>query len=133
MSTGYFGNGGTLKIGSTTISELTSITPPGFEADDIDVTTHNSDKVREFIKGLIDPGEITYEGNFNYTDYANAYASMMTTSLQSITITLPTLPSATKFECNGYMKNLECEDPHDDKIPFSGGIKVSGKPVLTQV
>lgn len=134
MSAGVFGNGSTFKLGSNTISELTSIGLPGMSADDIDITTHNdSDRVRQFIKGLIDPGEIAIEGNMDYTEYANLYASMTTTSVESITITLPTSPSVTKFEANGYLKSLEGSSPHDEKIDMSGSVKISGKPVLTKV
>ena len=134
MSDGTFGNGSTFVIGSATVSELTGIGLPGLSADDIDITTHNdSDRVRQFIKGLIDPGEISLEGNMLYTDYATLYAEMMTTSLASITITLPTSPSVTKFEGNGYLKSLEGNSPHDEKIEMSGAVKLSGKPVLSQV
>lgn len=134
MSDGTFGNGATLNLGGNTISELTNIGLPGMSADDIDITTHNdADRVRQFIKGLIDPGEIAIEGNMLYTDYANLYASMTTTSLESITVTLPTSPSVTKFEANGYLKGLEGSSPHDEKIDMSGSLKISGKPVLTKV
>lgn len=134
MSDATFGNGSTLNIGGTTVSELTNIGLPGMSADDIDITTHNDpDRVRQFIKGLIDPGEIAIEGNMLYTDYGTLYAQMVTTSLSSITITLPTSPSTTQFEANGYMKGLEGGSPHDEKIDMSGSLKISGKPTLTQI
>lgn len=131
---GYFGNGGEFSVGATTVSELTSITAPGLSADTIDVTTHNSStRFREFVKGLIDAGEVAVEGNFNYTDYAVVYGAMATTSLQSITVTVPTSPSNTIFACNGMLTGLEVEDPHDDKVGFSATIKITGQPVLTVV
>lgn len=134
MSTGVLGNGATLQISTSTITELTSIGLPGLSADDLDVTTHNdTDKVRQFVKGLIDAGEVSFEGNVNYTDYAAVYAQAVTTSSYTVTITLPTSPSVTKFECYGYVKGLEGEAPHDDLINFSGSLKISGKPILTQV
>jgi predicted secreted protein len=134
MSAGTFGNGATFKLGTnSTVSELTSIGMPSLSADDIDVTTHNdTDKVREFIKGLIDPGEVSIEGNMNYDDYAILYAAMTTTSLYSLTITLPTSPSVTNFAANCFMKGLESEAPHDDKIEMSASLKITGKPVLTK-
>jgi predicted secreted protein len=131
---GTFGYGGTFKLGTTTVSELTSIKPPSYEADDIEVTTHNSsDRFKEYIKGLIDAGEVEIEGNFSYTDYATVYSAMITSSLYSVTITLPTTPSRTQFLCNGFVTGLECEDPVDDKIEFSATLKISGKPALSQV
>jgi predicted secreted protein len=129
---GSFGNGGTLKIGTTTVSELTSVAAPNYSADTIDTTTHNcTDKFRTFVKGLIDAGEIPVEGNFSYTEYAVVYAAMVTTTQQSIAITIPTSPSVTTFACNGYVTGLECDDPHDDKVSFTATCKISGKPVLT--
>jgi predicted secreted protein len=129
---GTFANGAVFKIGTTTVSELTSIKPPSFESDDIDVTTHtNTTKFKEYIKGLTDAGEVSIEGNMNYTDYGTVYASAVTTTLQSITITLPTSPSVTTFTCNGYVKGLECEAPVDDKISYSATVKITGKPTLT--
>lgn len=129
---GTFGHGAVFKIGTTTVSELTSVKPPNYEADDIDVTTHStSSKFKEYIKGLMDAGEVEIEGYMDYTNYGTVYASMVTTTLQSLTITLPTTPSVTNFACNGYIKSLECEAPHDDKIEFSATAKVSGKPTLT--
>jgi hypothetical protein len=134
MSTGTFGNGAALGLGSTTISELTSIGLPGFSSDDIDVTTHNdSDRIRQFIKGLTDPGEIAFEGNMNYTDYANIFAQQITTSSFTATITVPTTPSVTVLQFQSYVKGLESTAPHDEKVEMSGTLKVSGLPILTKV
>lgn len=130
-----WGCGGTMNLDDTTVSQLEKIVPPGFEADDIETTTHdNTDGFKTFMKGLTDAGEVEMEGNFDYTNnYATCYELMATRTLQSVTITLPTSPSVTQFTCNGFMKSLECEDPVDDKISFAGTLKISGKPVITQV
>jgi hypothetical protein len=132
--TATWGCGGTFKIGTTTITQLNNIVPPGFDSDDIDVTTHdNTDGFRSFIKGMSDAGEIEIEGNFDYTNYSNCYALMTTRTLQTITITMPTQPSTTKFVCTGFVKGLETEDPVDEVIPFTCVVKVSGKPTLTKI
>ena len=131
---GTLGNGATFLIGTTTVTELTNISAPNFSSDDIDMTTHNSsDLFREFEKGLTDPGEITIEGNMNYTDYDTVYASAITTSMQSLTINLPTSPSVTQWIANGYIKGFESDVPHDDKIGFSATAKVSGLPTMQKV
>lgn len=131
---GTFGKGADFALGGTTVCELTNIGLPGFSADDIDVTTHcTTDYVRDFIKGLIDAGEVACEGNFDYTDYATVYEGMFTQSLYSCTIALPTSPSETKLEFSGYVKGLEGGAPHDDKIDASFTTKVTTKPVLSQV
>jgi len=131
---GVFSNGANFALGGTTVSELTSISFPGISADSIDVTTHNnSDKFREFIKGLSDGGEITIEGNMDYTDYDTVYASAITTSLYSATVTLPTSPSESQFLANVFVSGLEGDAPVDDKINFSATLKVTGKPVFQKI
>lgn len=131
---GTFANGTIFKLGTNTVSENVSISMPNFSADDIDVTTHNNTtKFREFIKGLTDAGEITIEGNMNYTDYDIIYQSATTTSLYSATITLPTAPSNTQWLANVYCNSFESDSPHDDKIGFSAGFKITGKPTMQKV
>ena len=129
-----FAQGTQLAIGGTTISELTSIGLPEFEADDIDVTTHNSsDYVREFVKGLTDAGEVPFEGVFNYTDYSELYALQFTQSLQSCTIAIPTTPSETQVLINGYVKSVNGTVPHDEKAEIGGSLKIANKPTMQQV
>jgi predicted secreted protein len=129
---GVFGLGATLVIGSTTVTKLTSIGLPAGSADDLDITTHdNTDRVREFIKGLIDPGEMSLEGIFTYAAYTAANDLLYAEGTTTVTITLPTTPSVTNFACYGYLKSLEGSAPHDDKIDFSATVKISGKPTVT--
>lgn len=134
---GIFAQGAQLAIGGTTVSELTNISLPEMNADDIDVTTHNSsDYFREFIKGLTDAGAITVEGYFNYTDYGTLYAMTSTLSLYSATINIPSTPSdasATQWLANVYLSSLTGGIPFDDKIDFSASLKITGKPTLQQV
>jgi uncharacterized glyoxalase superfamily protein PhnB len=131
---GTFGLGSTFKLGTTTITELTSISGPNFSADDIDVTTHaNTNTFKSFIKGLTDAGEITIEGNMIYTDYNTVYASAITTSLYSATITIPTSPSVTQWVANVYCKGFEIEMPFDDKVSFTGTFKIDGRPTMSRI
>lgn len=131
---GSFGNGATLVLGSTTVSEITKVSSPGFKADTIDTTTHNnSDKFRTFIKGLTDGGEITVEGNMNYTDYNTLYVMATTLSAYTATVTVPTTPSSSQWVASTLLTGLESGAPHDDKIDFSATLKVSGKPTFAKV
>lgn len=51
------------------IAELTGVTGPSMQAETIDVTTHNcTSPFRQFISGLIDPGELSLEINFIPTE-----------------------------------------------------------------
>jgi predicted secreted protein len=47
------------------LAEVFNITPPNAQVDDVDVTHNTSpNRTREFIPGLIDPGECSFEMNF---------------------------------------------------------------------
>jgi len=72
MSDAMIGYGSVFQIVSenspdlyVALAEVFNITPPTFTADQIDVTHMTSpDRRREFIPGLIDPGECSFEMNF---------------------------------------------------------------------
>lgn len=131
----HFGFGGTLNIGGFTVSEMTNISGPGMQADTIDSTVHNNpDIFRTFIKGLIDAGELGVDAYFDYD--SNAYTTsilLATTTLQSVTLTLPTSPSKTQFSCNGHVTGYEPTDPLDDLIGLALTVKISGKPVISKI
>ena len=132
---GYFGNGATLKFGTTqTVSEITQIGSPNYEADDIETTTHNnSDYYRTFVKGLIDAGEIDVSGYAGSGDITYLESLMSTRTIQSVTVTLPTGPSVSKFEVNGYVKSYSISAPFDDIIDYELKIKITGKPTFSKV
>lgn len=47
------------------LGEVTNITPPSFQVDQVDTTHMQSPgRIREFIDGLIDPGECSFEMNY---------------------------------------------------------------------
>jgi len=77
MSTGIHGYGAVLKLGTagaaysncTTIGNISSISGPNQSRDSIDISTLASTSItKEFIPGMVDPGEITMEVNYNETD-----------------------------------------------------------------
>lgn len=123
----------------TDIAVLTEIGEFGLgEGDDIDVTSHDSvDGYREFIRGLVDPGEITFTGQ--WTNDASQELPMTgantgidtgpTTTLDTFRITLP--DSLGVWEGEGYWKSFNINPQLDDLLEFTGSIKVSGKPTFT--
>lgn len=129
-----FGFGGTLKIGSFTVSDMTNISGPGFSADMMDSTTHDTtDNFRTFVKGLIDAGELSVDAYYDYDKNGYTVSVLLaTTTLQSVTFTMPTTPSKTVFTCNGHVAGYEPTDPVDDLIGMSITIKISGKPALSK-
>jgi predicted secreted protein len=131
---GTFANGAIFKIGSTTISEITSISAPNLSAETIDVTTHSSaGQYREFIKGLRDGGEISVEGNFTTASASATIVALETSSAQTVTIDYPTSPSVTRFTATVLATAFGMEAPVDGVIPFSATFKVSGRPTLGQI
>jgi hypothetical protein len=69
------GNGGTPEA-FTTIAEVINISGPTLSLETIDVTSHGStDAWREFVAGLKDPGEITFDINFVPTGATHSYST----------------------------------------------------------
>lgn len=129
-----FGFGATLNIGGFTLSDMTSIGGPGFSADTLDTTTHDSsNNFRTFIKGLIDAGELSVDAYYDYDKNGYTMSVMLaTTTLQSVTLVMPTTPSKTTFYCNGHVTGYEPITPIDDLIGMSITVKISGKPVIAK-
>ncbi len=62
------GDGATPEV-FTTVAEVGSISGPSLQADLIDVTNHSSpSRYREYIQGLKDGGELTFDLNYNPND-----------------------------------------------------------------
>lgn len=130
-----FGNGTTLKFGTTnTATSLVDVTFGGYDADDLDTTNHdNTDHFRTFINGMTDAGEIGVEGLGDSALVATIAAMAGTRTQQSVTVTMPTTPSSSKFECNAYVKGLEVGAPSDDLISVSFTLKITNKPTFSLV
>jgi len=130
----FFALGTIVKLGTNTITEVTSVSGPSFSSDDIEVTSHDDvDGFKRFIKGLTDSGEFTIEGSFDYVNAGYIMASLETRSESSFTVTLPTTPSVTVWSANVYCKTYSTDAPVDGKIGYSAAVKINGKPSLTQV
>lgn len=130
------GYGTLFKIGDagspevfTAVAEVTSITPPGMSRDAIDATHMESpDKFREFIAGLIDGGEVSFDLNFVP---GGASTTLLLAELEA--------PPGNKqvvfatgeiFSFVGFCTGFEPEAPVDDKMTATATYKVTGKPTL---
>lgn len=134
MSSSVSGFGTQLVWNTEDVAEVTNIDGPNESRDMLDVTNHDSaDGFREFIAGLADGGEIGIEGNFKASDSNGQIA--MHTDFQGGTsrawqITFPS--SLGNMAGNGILSAFKVGNyPVDGKIPFSGTIKITGKPALT--
>lgn len=118
----------------TTVGSLTEVGPIGIgEGDDIDVTTHESvDGHRDFMRGLIDAGEIGFTGNWEGSASQMTAVSRIqvgpTTTLDYFKVIFPA--SLGTWTARGYFKSFEINPQLDDTMEFSGAVKVSGKPAF---
>lgn len=139
-SSGISGFGTILTWDGEDIAELTSISGPSETRGTIDLTSHESGTgaYKEFCAGLGDGGEISFEGNFISTDSDGQIA--MHTDFQAgdtkvWIIKHPAWVDSSheypQITGSGIVTAFVINPGLDDKISFSGTIKVTGKPALT--
>jgi len=130
-----YGDGASPEV-FTKIAEVTSIGGPGLARGTVDATNLDSpDDYAEFIGGLKDGGEVTFDVNFipaNSTqDQATGFLSFFEDGLtRNWRITFPDSP-ASVWNFAGVFINFSPTIVADDKISGSATVKVSGKPTLT--
>lgn len=142
MSNAVSGYGTLIKIGDgatpgpevfTTVAEVKDITGPGFEAGTLEVTNQSSPgAVREFIIGLLDAGEVTFDLNFlpghatqdESTGLLGAYLSRAKKNYQLI---FPVTPSW-QINYAALVTGFEPSAPVDDPLTASVTQKVTGLP-----
>ena len=106
-----------------TVAEVTNITPPGETLDIIDATHMLSpNKTREFIEGLKDPGETSFEMNF----VAGATAGdSLIRSLSGPQMCRITFPNGYTWTFVAIKTGYEVEAPIDDKMTATVTMKVT--------
>lgn len=132
------GDGGSPEV-FTTLLEVTKVGGPKYSRDAIDATHSESlDGHREFIAGLVNAGEISFEGNYVPRDSTQNQTTGILTEfangdLRNWTLTLPPVASqpAAVWAISGILTAFEPDVPVDGKMVYTGTIKISGKPVLT--
>lgn len=128
-----------LKIGDgggpevfTAIAQVTDITGPGLSLDTIDVTTHDSvDAWREFIGGLKDAGEVSFEVIFD-PDSATHIAlrtDMDSRVKRNFQLIFPDNTS-TQWNLAAFVTELEPQMAVEDALMASLTLKLSGEPTL---
>jgi tail tube protein len=120
---------------------IKSITGPNMQRTTHDVTTMDSGTFREFIGGLVDAGEITFEANFLPRDttqnqdaggFMAEFDKSSCDSRGNWRITLPECAGESDgyWEFEGIVTGQQVQMPMDDLMSFSGTIKISGRPNL---
>jgi len=128
-------SGATVVTSFTTIAEITSIDGPNITRDVIDVTHTSSDAdCREFRRGLIDGGTITFNANFlpgstTQTIFsALAYDAVTATTTPCFCITCTDGTSPTTWSFFGIANGWSASGDIDSKHSATGSIKVTGTP-----
>lgn len=140
-SNAFWAYGSVLQLGDgatpevfTSIAEITELTPPQMSRDEIDVTSHSSgDGYREFISGLRDGGEVTFQANWLPTNSTHdGTTGLLETFNDNVNhnwkIILPNTLITISF--SGFLTAFEPELPIEEQGKLSGTIKVSGKPTV---
>lgn len=115
----------------TDVTELTDVTLPGIEINDVDVTHHGlADFFRDFTPGLGTAGEIEFKVLFDKAQQDTLYGLARTTKYWRVNFPLAEGEStASNWKCRGYLKGLQNVNPIDDKMEATLKIKLRGKPV----
>ncbi len=123
---GTYGLGAELSVnsshGPTVLVELTNIGDLSLTADDIDVTSHN-ERIKQYLKGQVELGEIPFTGNFMTTQATALYNHLISASStreQTLTFDVITVTAS------GYLKAFGFGVPMDGKVSLTGAVKLSG-------
>lgn len=126
--------GTTFTWGGVAVTKLTAINGIEISVDTVETTTHSSaDAYKEYIAGLIDAGEVSLEGNYEYSDTTGQQAMLTDLNARTAKTGVITFPAATgtTWTFTGIITALKIGDaPVDGVIPFSATIKPTGKPVF---
>lgn len=128
------GFGTTFKWDDQVVAKLTAINGIEISASMVDATTHQSDDYyKEFLPGLLEAGDVTLEGYFDYSDTAGQHAMLTDMNARVSKTAVITFPASTgaTWTLTGYVSRLKIGDaPLEGGIPFSASVKVTGKPVF---
>jgi hypothetical protein len=115
----------------TPIGEVFNITPPSSSVDIIDATHMQSpNRDREFILGLNDPGEASFELNFIPGSATDSFLLGVKGAYALVKCRI-TWPNAVLWTFDGLMTGYEAAAPNDDKMTATVTFKVTGSIVST--
>lgn len=128
------GDGGTSEV-FTTIAEVLSLTGPTLTRDTIDVTNQSSTGgFREFINGLKDGGEVSFDLNYIPTEATHDASTGLLADYESgvsrnFKLIFPDT-GATTWLFTGVVRDFQISAEVDSQLRASCVIKVSGAPTL---
>jgi len=115
----------------TQVAEAYEVTPPNAQADDVDVTHYASpNRTREYIQGLIEPGEASF--SCNRVPGGTTETAILNLQTNGTKVTWRFIwPNGTMWEFPGYVKGYETTAPVDDKMTATTTLKVTGSTTIT--
>lgn len=115
----------------TEMAEVYDITAPNDSVDEVDATHMQSpNRTREFIPGLIDPGEASFEMNFVPGSPSDLKIAALKTAGTRVRCRI-TFPNAVAWTFTGWVSGYEPAVPTDDRMTASVTWRVSGSTVAT--
>ena len=112
------------------IAEITNLTPPSDQLDIIDATHMQSpNATREFILGLNDPGECSFEMNFIPGSDADDLLQAVRAARAKVNCRI-TFPNLVTWTFEGILTGYEPDAPIDEKMSATVTIKVTGSYVV---
>lgn len=120
---------------------IKSVSGPGMSRDIHDVTDMDSGTFREFIGGLVDAGEFSFEANFlpreetqnqSIGGFMREFRKNSCDSKRNWRIILPECEGEADayWEFEGIVSGQDVDMPLDDVMSFNGTVKISGEPIL---
>ena len=128
MSSAVFGLGCSISHGAADIPEILSITGPGLSLDPVDVTNQDStDSYREFIAGLRDSGELSFD--INYQPSLALHEGLLTSFNAGTKVAWILLfpgGGTEKFTSQGFISGFDVSAPIDAQLTASVTVKLTG-------
>lgn len=113
----------------TNVAEVIDLTPPNTMTDDVDATHFESpNKFREYIPGLIEPGDCSFRINWIPNDTTGARLMALRTSGEVLQHQV-TWPNGVTWTFSAYVKGFEPDTPIDGRMTATVTCKVSGSVV----
>jgi hypothetical protein len=114
--------------------EIIKLAGPGMKADIKEVSNMGSPSTyKEFIPGLREGGDITFEGNYipkeSTLSQQNVRTDFESGTLSNWCLALPSAGTGI-WMFTGYVISLAPSYPLDDRIVVAGVLRITGKPVL---
>lgn len=127
------GNGANPEV-FTTVAGCRLVTPPSLTRDSVDASeTLSPDQWREFIAGMKDAGEVSFE--FHIVEGGASYEGLVAEfALEGANATKNrrvVFPGGQYWQFAAFCTGLEHDTPMDDAMVGTATFKVTGQPVLT--